>query len=654
MLGGPRRRFFGASLAVVLAVVGLLPVTADPAVAVDPPVHYEGTLDVQVTHSATSANSIYSFNGSYSLGLSATTADNAFQFTTTVLEAQASWTESAFGPFCTSLDEFSGSTVVAPIATASLQLSPPTSTYSLLTSGVNVSGMRNKEATNEPLCGVDIDGEVISQPILGTAAFAQDFPLDGETFSGQSVETSTGGGSSLVIRMTWNIVRDVLPDRDGDGITDSADNCPDNANTDQANNEGDAQGDVCDDDDDNDLLPDLQEPGFGTSPTNPDFDGDGVLDGQEVVDGSSPLAPDSDGDGVGDAPDQCEGTPPGVQVDAQGCNEENHPPIARPDTKETSYDTLDPANRLLVIPLLGNDEDPDGDPLTVTTIEQDLAHSTPGLGVILLDPTVGDVKISSSTPRLDDDHDIFGVMRFTYSISDGRGGTDSASVEAHIWECHALPELTITYTEKLKKKLIPVAGRGSQTVQVVDFCYDTENTTSDQDHDEDMSLSRQLWNAAAIFWPIPIDFDIETVTTSENVNSRIRTCFEVPYIDNVKHLKKFAKAIGKSVNKTVKLGVIGEATGKIYEVGIPEAAGDVLNPGYCHTEIKTDIDAFPSSSNGDFVIDVEVEASAGYRAEVSLGSLSEFVALLESPPETQFVRYTCNRNACVDMVTGER
>jgi len=70
-------------------------------------------------------------------------------------------------------------------------------------------------------------------------------------------------------------VYDFEPDSDGDGVTDCADNCPLAANADQANTDGDAQGDVCDADDDN----------------------DGVLDGA----------------------DNCPGTPAGTQVTSFGC-----------------------------------------------------------------------------------------------------------------------------------------------------------------------------------------------------------------------------------------------------------------------------------------------------------------------------------------------
>ncbi len=48
-------------------------------------------------------------------------------------------------------------------------------------------------------------------------------------------------------------------DSDGDGVNDDDDNCPDTANADQANYDGDAQGDVCDPDDDNDGILDVDD-----------------------------------------------------------------------------------------------------------------------------------------------------------------------------------------------------------------------------------------------------------------------------------------------------------------------------------------------------------------------------------------------------------
>lgn len=86
-------------------------------------------------------------------------------------------------------------------------------------------------------------------------------------------------------------------DRDRDLQTDGADNCPGVSNPLQENFDGDAQGDACDLDDDNDGLADLVETNTGvfvdasdtgTDPLNPDSDGDGVSDGDEVLAGTDP------------------------------------------------------------------------------------------------------------------------------------------------------------------------------------------------------------------------------------------------------------------------------------------------------------------------------------------------------------------------------
>ncbi|MBA3064010.1 hypothetical protein FP803_01075, partial [Candidatus Woesearchaeota archaeon] len=108
-------------------------------------------------------------------------------------------------------------------------------------------------------------------------------------------------------------------DTDGDGIPDKNDNCPFVSNKGQEDTDGDGIGDACDNDNDNDGMPnDWEEkygldPGYndadddedndgltnldehkeGTDPTNPDTDGDGVSDGDEVKKGFDPTDPDS-------------------------------------------------------------------------------------------------------------------------------------------------------------------------------------------------------------------------------------------------------------------------------------------------------------------------------------------------------------------------
>jgi len=82
-----------------------------------------------------------------------------------------------------------------------------------------------------------------------------------------------------------------LPDTDGDGIFDSLDNCPADANADQTDTDSDGQGDLCD------FTP------------NGDTDGDGV---DELVDNcqgvANPGQEDNDSDGIGNV---CDPTPDG-------------------------------------------------------------------------------------------------------------------------------------------------------------------------------------------------------------------------------------------------------------------------------------------------------------------------------------------------------
>ena len=68
------------------------------------------------------------------------------------------------------------------------------------------------------------------------------------------------------------------PDADSDGVPDSSDNCPSTPNSNQANFDGDSQGDACDGDDDNDGLPDAQDP----NDNDTDSDDDGIGDGSDA------------------------------------------------------------------------------------------------------------------------------------------------------------------------------------------------------------------------------------------------------------------------------------------------------------------------------------------------------------------------------------
>ena len=120
-------------------------------------------------------------------------------------------------------------------------------------------------------------------------------------------------------------------DRDGDGIPDGSDNCPDASNTSQADLDADGAGDACDADDDNDGVPDATDncPTV-VNATQQDFDGDGI---------GNPCDPDDDNDGVPDTRDAC----PTKRARTQdGCPPGGLPLSGKPnETQKDNWDLVD-------------------------------------------------------------------------------------------------------------------------------------------------------------------------------------------------------------------------------------------------------------------------------------------------------------------------
>jgi uncharacterized repeat protein (TIGR01451 family) len=97
-------------------------------------------------------------------------------------------------------------------------------------------------------------------------------------------------------------------DPDGDGLGGVFDNCPAISNPGQEDADLDGEGDACDNDSDNDGMPDAYEIANGLDPANPndaltDLDSDGLNNLDEFTVGTDPNNEDTDSDGILDGSD---------------------------------------------------------------------------------------------------------------------------------------------------------------------------------------------------------------------------------------------------------------------------------------------------------------------------------------------------------------
>ncbi len=137
-------------------------------------------------------------------------------------------------------------------------------------------------------------------------------------------------------------------DVDGDNVLNVNDNCLDTPNGSQLNKDGDAQGDACDADDDNDLVPDTADncrlianpgqegapyPGRGTACPAAHSDNDAINDDDDNCDLiANPDQRDLDGDDKGDV---CDGDDDGDRIDD---GFDNCPVVYNPEYPQNDFD----------------------------------------------------------------------------------------------------------------------------------------------------------------------------------------------------------------------------------------------------------------------------------------------------------------------------
>ena len=178
----------------------------------------------------------------------------------------------------------------------------------LLPGGVNVSLLLDLTIR----AGADGSGRAqlnAPNPVVAGSSISHWDPI---TFQNQLMEPAINNDLTHNLTgtdLTLALMRDIgwFPDADIEGIADADDNCPNDSNVDQADNDADNLGDVCDPDDDNDNVDDAADNcpvDANTDQANNDGDDDGDI-----------CDPDDDNDGFLDGADNCPLTSNADQLD---------------------------------------------------------------------------------------------------------------------------------------------------------------------------------------------------------------------------------------------------------------------------------------------------------------------------------------------------
>ncbi len=165
-----------------------------------------------------------------------------------------------------------------------IQLTSPTGTVVQLANGLGGSADDYSVTTFDDGAadGIDTGSPPFNGSFQPEGSLAS---LNGESITGDWIltvnDTAFGDGGAI---NEFSIELCFGTDTDMDGVADTDDNCPLDANSDQADTDGDGIGDVCDSDSDSDGIPDdLDNCPSTPNPDQSDVDGDGIGDVCDIV-----------------------------------------------------------------------------------------------------------------------------------------------------------------------------------------------------------------------------------------------------------------------------------------------------------------------------------------------------------------------------------